>query len=338
MELDVDTLCAWHGSGPQRTQILDRISLQVPAGELGALLGPSGSGKTTLLRAIAGLHADVRGTIVLGGERLDGMAPEHRRIGLVPQDGALFPHLTVKENIGFGVKRPNARDQRINEMLDLLDLGTLADRLPHQISGGQAQRVAVARALAPAPRLLLLDEPFSALDAGLRVEVRDGVMSALRETHTTALLVTHDQGEAMSMAGHLVVVANGRITQAGSPRVVYAHPVDVWTGRFLGEANLFETQTDGNTAMTPFGPAAHAEQEPGNVTVLVRPEQLRLSTSEGTEAMIVAIRYFGHDSLMTLRSVDQDIEARLRLVGNAAPAIGTRVRVTVDGPVKAFRN
>lgn len=227
MHLEIENLTAWHTAGRTRTRVLHEVSLRIPSGSMAAVLGPSGSGKSTLLRTITGLHRDAEGSIRLADRPLERLAPERRRVGLVPQDGALFPHLTVTENIAFGITRAQRRGTRVADMLDLLELAAYAGRYPHQLSGGQAQRVAVARALAPAPDLLLLDEPFSALDAVLRGTVRDAVHRALAETGTTALLVTHDQSEALSMATQLIVLADGRIRQTGTPEEAYTHPADL---------------------------------------------------------------------------------------------------------------
>lgn len=334
MHLDIEHLDAWHTSRKARSRVLADVSLTIPSGGLGAVLGPSGSGKTTLLRTIAGLHRDARGNIRLGDRRLDGLRPERRHVGLVPQDGALFPHLDVTENVAFGLRRAERRGRRVAEMLELLGLEPYANRMPHQLSGGQAQRVAVARALAPSPRLVLLDEPFSALDASLRAEVRDGVKEALAATGTTALLVTHDQGEALSMATTLIVVAEGRVRQSGDPQEVYARPVDLWTGRFVGEANVFEIDTDGRSAQTPLGVVAHPPVTPGRATLLVRPEQVLIDATVEPGATVRSTRYFGHDGIAEL-ALDAGGTALARL-GAELPAVGTRVGVRVEGAGLVF--
>ncbi|MET0711925.1 MAG: ABC transporter ATP-binding protein, partial [Jiangellaceae bacterium] len=185
-------------------RVLDELDLVVPAGRLAAVLGPSGCGKTTLLRVIAGFESADRGTVVLHGAQVAGpgvhVPPERRRVGVVPQEGALFPHLTVAGNVGFGLTRAERRAGRIGELLDLVGLGGFGHRMPYELSGGQQQRIALARALAPEPALVLLDEPFNALDTGLRAAIREDVRSALRAAGATAVLVTHDQEEALSMA------------------------------------------------------------------------------------------------------------------------------------------
>jgi len=226
--------------GPVRA--LDGLDLDVPAGALTAVLGPSGCGKTTLLRCVAGFERVDAGEILVGtrlvaGPRLHA-APERRRVAVVPQEGALFPHLSVAGNVAYGLSRAQRRAGRVEEVLALVGLAGYGDRMPHELSGGQQQRVAVARALAPRPPLVLLDEPFSALDASLRAEVRHDVREALRADGATAVLVTHDQGEAMSEADQVAVMRAGRIVQAGSPGEIYGDPADAWVADFVGAAVL----------------------------------------------------------------------------------------------------
>ena len=199
---------------------VDDASFHVTAGTVLALLGPSGCGKTTTLRLIAGLDRPDAGTIVLGGSEVQGpdvsVPPERRRVGLVFQDYALFPHLDVRANVGFGLSRRNGRAARVAETLELVGLSALASRMPHELSGGQQQRVALARALAPNPRVVLLDEPFSNLDAALRNDLRNDVRRVLRESGTTAVFVTHDQEEALSLADQVAVMIDGRVLQVGA--------------------------------------------------------------------------------------------------------------------------
>src|SRR5580692_5618650 len=210
--------------------VLTGLDLEVPAGSLTAILGPSGSGKTTLLRVLAGFERGDAGTVTIGGSVVDGpdahLAPERRQIGYVPQEGSLFPHLTVAANIGFGLPARQRKGPAIAELLDAVGLAGLGERYPHQLSGGQQQRVALARALAIRPRVVLLDEPFSSLDAGLRASVRGDVRAVLRERGTTAVLVTHDQDEALSFADRVAVLREGRIVQEGNPDEVYRQPAD----------------------------------------------------------------------------------------------------------------
>ncbi|MGB4776890.1 ATP-binding cassette domain-containing protein [Microbacterium sp.] len=336
MQLDVDDLIAWHPTRSADLRVLDQVTFTVPAGAMAAVLGPSGSGKSTLLRAISGLHRHATGSIRLGQRSLDGLPPQRRRVGLVPQDGALFPHLTTAENIAFGLPRLRRHTARVGEILDLLDLTPYAHRLPHQLSGGQAQRVAVARALAPAPDVLLLDEPFSALDAGLRTAVRDRVRSALTETGTTAVLVTHDQAEALSMASRLIVLADGRVRQMGTPESVYTAPADLWTGIFLGEANVLEAKTDGRRTATHLGILGHPVTGPGEVTILIRPEQIELAaTPAASNATVGSIQYFGHDALLSVM-LDSGHMVRARVPAPVVHGKGDRVAATVTTEVRAY--
>lgn len=334
MRLDIEAVSAWHRYRAGRAVVLDDVSLTVPAGELAAVLGPSGSGKSTLLRVVAGLHRDAVGQVLLGDRSLGALPPERRDVGLVPQDGALFPRLTVAENIDFGLRRKDRRGRRTHEMLDLFGLGALAGRYPHQLSGGQAQRVAVARALAPSPRLLLLDEPFSALDASLRTAVREAVRTALIETGTTTLLVTHDQGEALSMGSRLIVLADGRVRQAGHPHDVYAAPADLWVGRFLGDANVVDGVSDGTSVASSLGRLTHRPAAPGAVTALVRPEQVVLGGADGRSGVVRSARYFGHDTLLEV-VLDDGGTVLVRLQA-ATPSSGARTTVAVRGDVCVF--
>src|SRR5271166_5891539 len=228
--------------------VLTGVDLEVPAGSLTAILGPSGSGKTTLLRLMAGFERLDAGTIGIGDVLVDGpsayVAPERRRIGYVPQEGTLFPHLTVAGNVGFGLTGRERRGGKVDAMLETVGLAGFGRRYPHQLSGGLQQRVALARALAIEPEVVLLDEPFSSLDAGLRASVRADVHRVLRDAGTTALLVTHDQDEALSMADLVAVIRHGRIAQTGTPQELYEHPVDPAMAEFLGDANLITGSVD----------------------------------------------------------------------------------------------
>lgn len=337
MSLAVESLVAEVGDGRDRRTVLHDVSLRIESGTLGAVLGPSGSGKSTLLRCIAGLHRAMSGTIRSGARDLSGVPPERRRIGLVPQDGALFPHLTVGENVAFGLRRAHRRGRRVEELLDLVELSGMTGRFPHELSGGQAQRVAVARALAPAPDVVLLDEPFSALDATLRGAVREQVRRALAETGTTAILVTHDQTEALSIADRLIVLNDGEVRQIGSPHEVYQRPADLWTGRFVGEAVVLPGQADGARVTTAIGELRLLEPAAGSVTVLVRPEQVRLVDGSGTAARVVSIDYFGHDALVDLDLVaDPGTRVSARLATPVAPRVGDSVGILVADPVLAY--
>ena len=230
-----------------QTVVCDTLNLVIPDGELVALLGPSGSGKTTLLRIIAGLEVPDSGSVLFHGADATHTDPRERRIGFVFQHYALFTHMTIFENVAFGLRvrpkstRPNEREIRakVTDLLKLVQLDWIADRYPHQLSGGQRQRIALARALAVEPKVLLLDEPFGALDAKVRKELRRWLRRLHDEMHVTSVFVTHDQEEAMEVADRIVVMNQGRIEQQGSPDEVYDHPATPFVLQFLGDVNLF---------------------------------------------------------------------------------------------------
>ena len=282
--------------------VLRGVDLALEPGEILAVVGSSGAGKTTLLRLIAGLEVPDRGRVYLKGRELNPQPPERRGIGFVFQDLALFPHLTVYENVAFGVRRGGDRS-RVERLLDLLGLVAFRDRYPHQLSGGQQQRVALARALAPGPDLVLLDEPFASLDAGLRERAREAIASALRATGTPALLVTHDQEEALSLADRLAVLHQGAIVQIGPPEEVYRRPRTPFVARFLGGANLVPGRAEGERAETPLGRVRLDRPEYGPVLLAIRPEHLELlppAAEEGTPARVVRRAFKGHDLTLTL--------------------------------------
>ncbi|ODU22600.1 MAG: hypothetical protein ABS87_01680 [Sphingomonas sp. SCN 67-18] len=273
-----------------------RFALQ--PGRVACLLGPSGCGKSTLLRMIAGLEPVDEGQIVINGALMSApgtaVAPEQRGIGLVFQDNALFPHLDVSANIGFGLKGMKAapRRERVAALLARLHVAHLADAWPHMLSGGEQQRVAIARAMAREPALLLLDEPFSGLDGHLRAMVRQALLADLRAMGTTVLVVTHDPEEAMTIADDLILMAAGRVLQTGSPEQCYRRPVSEAAARLLGDATLLDgTVKDGRatTALGPLGAPGHAD---GPVRVIVRPEGL-LCGADGPAARVTAVRFAG---------------------------------------------
>jgi iron(III) transport system ATP-binding protein len=328
------------------TEVLRGLDLEVPAGSLTAVLGPSGCGKTTLLRLLAGFDRPDAGTVRLDERELAGpggfVPAERRRIGLVPQEGALFPHLSVAANIGFGLPR-RQRAARVAELLELLDLGGLGKRHPHQLSGGQQQRVALARALAPTPAVILLDEPFDALDAGLRAQVRAEVRAALRQTGTTGLIVTHDQEEALSLADLVAVMRDGAIAQLAPPRVLYREPVDAEVARFVGEAVLLDATLatgtdDGAEAITILG-RVRIEGPPPNVerfVAMLRPEQIvlgnPLAAPEGTaRGAVRALTFHGHDALAEVVVTGSPTTILARTGGHLAPAVGDTVALHVEG-------
>jgi len=336
------------------------VSLDVPTGSFTAVLGPSGSGKTTLLRVIAGFERADRGSVTLGGAVVEDdhhhVAPEGRRVGYVPQEGALFPHLTVEKNVGFGVHGRADRRRRVGDLLELVGLSGLGARYPHQLSGGQQQRVALARALAVSPQMILLDEPFAALDARLRASVRAEVLEVLHRAGTTSVFVTHDQDEALSLADQVAVLSGGRIQQVGTPRELYACPADPGVARFLGSANLIAGIFGGRSVHTALGElgldaagaaagaAAGGPPQDGPAVVLVRPEQLELGPPDGA-AFVVRVaqsEYFGHDAIVTVvpEQPNPTLGAEtlvVRITGGDDWARGTVAGVRVRGPVLAWR-
>jgi iron(III) transport system ATP-binding protein len=330
--------------------VLTGIDLVVPEGSLTAILGPSGSGKTTLLRVLAGFERSDRGVVTLGDRVVeDGrrqVPPEERGIGYVPQEGALFPHLTVEKNIAFGLSRHERRDGRVARLAEMVGLTDFVHRYPHQLSGGQQQRVALARALAIEPEVVLLDEPFSSLDAGLRASVRADVLRVLRHAGTTALLVTHDQDEALSTADLVAVIRDGRIGQTGTPQELYEHPVDAAMADFLGDANLIKGSVDDALASTPLGtfalrPGSTTGARPTSAVVMIRPEQIEIRTGGGPgglAARVVDSQFHGHDTVMR---VVPDPSSGIAVIvartdGALALAPGTEVTITARGPVLAW--
>jgi len=287
---------------------VEGLSLSVPEGELLTVLGPSGCGKTTTLRLIAGLDRPDAGTIRVGGEPVAGdgrfVPPDGRDVGLVFQEFALFPHLSVRENVAYGIQdRPDDRiDRRVGELLDLVDLSQYADHSPDSLSGGQRQRVALARSLAPEPDVLLLDEPFSNLDVRLRASMREEVRRILNAAGVTAVSVTHDQTEALSIGDRVAVVNDGRIEQVGRPETVFQHPESRFVAEFLGHAGFLSGRLDGTVVGTGIGSLGvdlieglGPEYDGAAVDVLVRPDDLRATPAEGTEAngRIVHRQYTG---------------------------------------------
>ena len=292
-----------------RTRAVDEVTLEVERGELFAVLGPSGCGKTTLLRLIMGFERPDAGRVAVGDRPMAGpgtfVPPERRRIGMVFQDYALFPHLTVERNVAFGLPRRD-RARTVVRTLELVGLQHKPGRYPHELSGGERQRVALARALAPGPEVVLLDEPFSSLDATLRGDLRREVELILRETGTTAVLVTHDQEEALSLADRLAVMRDGRLVQIGSPEEVYGRPADRWAAQFVGEVNVVSGVSRGGGVETRLGVfdvavAPERASEGSVVHVAVRPEQLELRRDARGNAEVTGREFRGHDVLYRLR-------------------------------------
>ncbi|MDP2712010.1 MAG: ABC transporter ATP-binding protein [Solirubrobacteraceae bacterium] len=327
---------------------VDGMSLEVAEGQVCGLLGPSGCGKTTTLRLIAGFERPDAGEVRVAGRLLAGagtfVVPERRRIGMVFQDYALFPHFDVARNIAYGLARRDRaaraeRRARVDELLELVGMPGYAERMPHELSGGQQQRVALARALAVTPDLVLLDEPFSGLDAALRAQVRQEVRAILLAAGVTALFVTHDQEEAMSLADTVAVMHDGRVEQVGTPEEVYGRPATRWVASFLGETDVLPGDArDGfvefELAKVPFDAGFT-----GTADVLLRPESVALSLTGGgpghVEGRVVHREFFGHDQLVHVE-LPSGRCVRSRSLSHPVWHHGDRVRVQVTGPVNVF--
>lgn len=322
---------------------VDDLSLTVEKGEFLVLLGQSGCGKTSTLRLIAGLERPDIGEIWLNGKLVASadqwVPPERRHIGMVFQDYALFPHLTVSANVAFALKTmpANQRTSRIEEMLTLVGLGDLGDRHPHQLSGGQQQRVALARALAPDPAVVLLDEPFSNLDAVLRKDMREEVRRILKGAGKAAVFVTHDQEEALSIGDQIAVMRAGRLLQVGTPREVYLNPNGPEVAAFIGEANFLPGHADGIHVQTALGTLTLVHPATGSVEVMVRPEALTLDPDPMGPAVIQAARFLGYDQLIDLALPDgSTVQARVR--SRDYLTVGMRVDVSTREAVMAYPN
>jgi iron(III) transport system ATP-binding protein len=350
INLSITDLHKSYGSSP----ILRGLDLEVPTGSFTSILGPSGSGKTTLLRVIAGFERADSGEVRFDDEVVDDgthyVTPDQRRIGYVPQDGSLFPHLSVQQNIGFGLSRRDRDPKKIAELMELVGLAGLNRRYPHQLSGGQQQRVALARALAIEPALVLLDEPFSSLDASLRASVRQDVRHVLQVAGATVVLVTHDQDEALSLSDHVAVISGGQIGQCDTPVNIYTHPLNPSLALGFGETNFLQGTRHDDSVETPLGRLSiEMGLTPGNPTtsnatsllVLVRPEQLVISQEvqeASATAMVVDAEFYGHDAVVHLRG---DWAGSPNLVARIAdaqhiPTKGSRVALSVRGNVATW--
>lgn len=334
------------------TRVLTDVSLAVPEGTRLALVGASGSGKSTLLRLVAGFEEPDAGSIRLGDRTLAApgtQVPAHRRrIGYVAQDGALFPHLSVARNIAFGLPRGLDRSRRVRELLALVSLGPeFGDRMPHELSGGQQQRVALARALAQRPDVILLDEPFSALDTGLRAHTREAVVDVLERSGVTAVLVTHDQDEALTFGQQVGVLSYGVLVQSGEPAAVFDAPRDAGVAAFLGDAVILPAERIGAGAVDcALGrvPVRHDLSDgAAAVRAMIRPDQLRVRAEHGGgNAIVTGVRSLGAAAELTLRLADGgELTHRVPLhdviTGPVcAYAAGSRVAVAVDGGVVLY--
>ena len=328
---------------------VDHVSLHVNEGEVICLLGPSGCGKSTILRLAAGLEALQQGRVAMQDRMVaDGglgqsLPPELRGVGLVFQDFALFPHLTVARNVAFGLGRmeAGARAARIAEVLDQVDMADYAGAYPHALSGGQQQRIALARALAPQPAILLLDEPFSGLDARLREQIRDDTLHVLKRSRTATLMVTHDPEEAMFMADRIYLMQAGRVVQSGSPDAIYHRPVNPFVARFFTATNDLGGVVQGGAVQSPLGllPApGHADG--AAVQILIRPESIHLVAAGGGDtnsrivpAIVEEVRFLGSSKLLVVRlesGENRSLTLRVRHAGRHLPELGSQILLQLD--------
>jgi iron(III) transport system ATP-binding protein len=319
------------------------VNLDLQRGEILALLGPSGVGKTTTLRLIAGFEAPDSGTIEIDGTRVAGggtlVPPEQRRVGMVFQDYALFPHMSVRANVAFGLENSSDRAYRADEVLSMVGLGELGSRMPHELSGGQQQRVALARALAPRPAVVLLDEPFSNLDAAMREMVRSDVRDILREAHASAVFVTHDQDEAFGLADQVGIMLDATIVQTGRPEDVYLNPATLGVAQFLGEENILdgvaaEGYVDCELGRLPLGTGASLS---GQVKIAVRPETLRLYPDSGPSisAEVIGREFRGIYKLVSVR-LPSGIQLSAVMGLHIPVSVGDSVEVGVNSSVSGF--
>jgi iron(III) transport system ATP-binding protein len=334
MLLEIRNLSLSYGS----QAVLTELNLEAEQGQLTAVLGASGAGKSTLLRLIAGFEAPTSGEIYIDSKLVSSatevLAPEKRGVGIVPQDSALFSHLTVSQNIGFGL--PKGSDARVKELLELVGLAGFANRKPASLSGGQTQRVALARALAPRPKLILLDEPFSALDAELRGRLREDVKAVLKAENASAILVTHDQEEALSLADKVAVMREGRVIQAGSPTEIYNEPADLGIATFLGDSILVNGKVENGKVSTDLGKlsALNSVADGQTGVVAIRCENFYLQPNPAGDSEVIGRVFFGHDAVVEVQTPKVKIRARSN--GPFAPEVGMRVTVWVRGAVNFY--
>jgi iron(III) transport system ATP-binding protein len=323
-------------------KVLTNLFLDVADGEFVAILGSSGSGKTTLLRLIAGFDDPDTGEISISGKLVAGknifVPAEARKVGYVPQDAALFPHLSVSENIAFGLKglsKP-ARTARVRELLTLVSMEAFENQSSTSLSGGQKHRIAIARALAPEPELILLDEPFAALDAELRSRIRDEIKDVLDKVSSTTILVTHDQEEALSIADRVALLRDGSFAQIGNPREIYAAPVDLGVATFLGDSVIVDGVIESGKVTTSLGQLTllNSAKEGGLGKVAIRPENFYLQPDLNGDSIVVGRQFFGHDAVVEVKTPKQLIRARSS--GPFAPEVGMKVTVWVRGAVNFY--
>jgi iron(III) transport system ATP-binding protein len=322
--------------------VLKNLSLSVAEGEFVAVLGSSGSGKTTLLRLIAGFDQPDSGQISIAGKLVAGekifIPAEQRRVGYVPQDAALFPHLSVFENVAFGLKglSKTARADRVRSLLKLVSMEAFENQSSTELSGGQKHRIALARALAPEPELILLDEPFAALDAELRARLREEIKQVLEKVSSTTILVTHDQEEALSIADRVALLRDGSFAQIGNPREIYSEPIDLGVATFLGDSVIIDGVIQEGKVSTSLGQLTllNSAKESSRGKVAIRPENFYLQPDLNGDSIVVGRQFFGHDAVLEVKTPNQLIRARSS--GPFAPEIGMKVTVWVRGAVNFY--
>ena len=322
--------------------VLKGLSLDVADGEFVAVLGSSGSGKTTLLRLIAGFDEPDSGEISISGKLVASknvfVSAEARKVGYVPQDAALFPHLSVFENVAFGLKGLSkaARVDRVRELLKLVSMESFENQSATELSGGQKHRVALARALAPEPELILLDEPFAALDAELRTRIREEIKQVLDKVSSTTILVTHDQEEALSIADRVALLRDGNFAQVGNPREIYSAPVDLGVATFLGDSVIVDGVIESGKVSTSLGQLTllNSAKEASRGKVAIRPENFYLQPDLNGDSIVVGRQFFGHDAVVEVKTPKQLIRARSS--GPFAPEVGMKVTVWVRGAVNFY--
>ncbi len=323
-----------------QVQAVDGVNLAVHEGKFLALLGPSGCGKTTTLRLIAGFEPPDAGEIEIGGKPVSGPGvftpPEQRSVGMVFQEYALFPHMSVADNVAYGLAKNTNKKERVQEALNLVGLVETGQRMPYELSGGQQQRIALARALAPQPQLILLDEPFSNLDAGLRAQVRSEVRQILRHAQATVIFVTHDQEEALSLADEVAVMIDGRIVQTDAPQKLYRRPINRQVATFLGTANFLPGDSRDGQVTCELGRLPASGIHAGPVEVMLRPEDLLLVPNRSGAAEVIDREYFGHDQLIKVK-LASGTRLQSRLLGSEGEFTpGQRVDLKVRDKVVVY--
>jgi putative spermidine/putrescine transport system ATP-binding protein len=319
-----------------QTRALDGLTLEIEPGELVALLGPSGCGKTTALRILAGFEIADSGSVTVDGRDVSPIPPAKRDMGMVFQSYSLFPNMSALDNVAFGLRmrKKGAADRRsrAGELLDLVGLADQAQQYPHQLSGGQQQRVALARALAIEPSVLLLDEPLSALDAKVRLQLREQIRALQQRLHTTTLFVTHDQEEALSMADRVGVMRSGRLEQLATPHELYARPATAFVAEFVGTMNRIPAEPEGDGRVQVLGSTVpiRGDRPDGPLDVLLRPEELRITAAPNGNGIVTIATFLGSITRVSaLLSGDVTVQVDLPSIESAALAPGTSVQVTV---------